>query len=78
METVNNTLWVARDKDGTLCSYLHKPIRNDVDNNWWDMETAYDTINPGMYYEKLDSHIFPELTWDDEPIELAAANLTID
>ena len=63
-------MWVARDKDGSLCLYLHKPFRNDRDDNWWDVDAVYDTENPCMYYKDLPTDLYPDLKWEDEPIEV--------
>lgn len=51
--------WVARDKDGELELYSHKPKRKEdrvwwpIHGNGWDIE-----INPTL---------FPSLTWESEP-----------
>lgn len=53
-------MWVARDKDGELILFYNKPFRLEYDR--W----ATTWIN----WMKLDSKLFPDLTWDDEPIEV--------
>lgn len=53
-------MWVARDKDGTLCVYPYaKPMR--IADGWIDL------------YERIiiiDKEKFPDLRWEDEPIEV--------
>ena len=53
-------LWVARDWDGMLYAYFNKPIR---DTFWkeWDSDKVSLSI---------DDLFFPELKWEDEPIEI--------
>ena len=53
--------WVCRDKDGRLLLFrLNKPQRETV--GYWD------SWDDG--YEYLPSNLFPNLTWQDEPIEV--------
>lgn len=64
-------MWVARDKDGELDLYLTKPIRFNyqnlpieddcLNNDFWDTDDEYLTI---------DTNLYPNLTWEDEPIEV--------
>ncbi len=49
--------WVCRDKDGTLCLYYEKPMRGKEE--WF-----------GNYDRQLPEDSFPDLTWQDEPIEV--------
>lgn len=53
-----NSIWIARDKYGDLCVSSEKPVRN---NGCWE-------ICDGV--EISDSDWFPDLRWEDEPIEL--------
>lgn len=53
-----NSIWIARDKYGALCVSSEKPVRG---NGCWDMRD-------GVYIS--DSDWFPDLTWNDEPLEL--------
>lgn len=55
-------MWIARDKDGTLSLYRDKPVRAGIEPyRWWGDEVdGFD----------LDSSLFPNLTWEDEPIEV--------
>lgn len=64
-------LWLARDKDGELFLFSHKPHRC-TDTGWnnecWDApnmpsegESEYiDTL-------ELDPNLFKEITWENEP-----------
>lgn len=50
--------WVARDADSrNLFFYKSKPIR---------LGCMWSTSNPGLL--SLDPTLFPDLTWDDDPI----------
>lgn len=58
-----NSIWIARDKDGTLYVHNRKPKRNAFNGIW---------LNNGddRSYEVLDGDWFPEVTWENSPIEL--------
>lgn len=60
-----NSIWIARDKDGTLCAYNQKPYRIAFDDIWLP-ENGND-----WNYEVLNDDWFPEVTWENSPIELA-------
>lgn len=53
-------MWIARDKDGTLCIYKGKPSRYE---GFFDNGTNYSTIY-------LESKLFPEITWENSPQEI--------
>lgn len=53
-------LWVARDWGGMLFAYFNKPIRDTVWKEW-------DSDKVSLC---IDDSFFPDLTWDDEPIEV--------
>ena len=57
-----NNIWIARDKDGDLFAFLSEPTRYEETGEW----AAAGERNASML---LDSW-FPELTWDDDPMEL--------
>lgn len=59
-----NSIWVARDKDGSLFATNEKPIK-DTELGMWKIENA----TPDTYGCFPDGW-FPEVTWEDEPIEL--------
>ena len=52
-------LWVARDKNGFLFSYEDKPTRCDNQKEW-----------VGLFLSSMENSYFPNLTWQDEPIEV--------
>ena len=52
-------LWVARDKKGFLFAYEDKPARCDNRKEWI-----------GRFFSSMKNSYFPNLTWEDEPIEI--------
>lgn len=65
------TIWIARDADGGLYSYDEKPVRQTFDKVWLKNRYVYLDYKPSyMYLEQLDPELYPELTWEDEPIEV--------
>ena len=52
-------LWVARDKNGFLFAYEDKPTRCDIRKEWI-----------GCFFSSMKNSYFPELKWEDEPIEV--------
>ena len=52
-------LWVARDKNGFLFAYEGKPARCDNQKEWI-----------GRFFSSMKNSYFPELKWEDEPIEI--------
>ena len=52
-------LWVARDKNGFLFAYGGKPTRCDNQKEWI-----------GWFLSSMKNSFFPELKWEDEPIEI--------
>lgn len=61
MDKENDTVirgWVARDEDGNLFMYSTKPER--IGTMWMGEFANFD----------LRNNLFPDLTWDDEPIEV--------
>lgn len=57
-----SSIWIARDTSGILCAFREKPHRNERDG-FWVAASDYD-------YSVIDDSWFPELTWEDDPIEL--------
>lgn len=57
------SIWLARDEDGTLTLFPKKPIR--VVSGWWDIDPEAET---NFIY--IDPTYFPNLKWEDEPIEV--------
>ncbi len=58
-------MYVARDKNGTLWLYSEKPHREDDCGVWFS-----DTLN----IMALNREEFPQLKWEDEPIEVKLIN----
>ena len=52
-------LWVARDKNGFLFVYEDKPERCKNQREWL-----------GRFLCSMKNSYFPELKWEDEPIEV--------
>ena len=52
-------LWVARDKNGFLFAYEDKPTRCDNQKEWI-----------GRFFSSMKNSYFPNLTWEDDPIEV--------
>ena len=57
-------MYVTRDKDGDLCLFNARPVKIDEWGYWQPAKTMLDWI-------KLDTALFPEVSWeDDEPTEV--------
>ena len=61
-------LWVARDWSGILDAYFNKPIRDTVRKEW----------DSDIVALRIDDSFFPELTWEDEPLEFELRPLVTD
>ena len=61
-------LWVARDWVGMLYAYFNKPIRDTVWKEWDSDKVSL----------SIDDSFFPELKWEDEPIEVELRPLVTD
>lgn len=56
-------MWIARDKNEGLWLYIAKPQRSEM-GEWWNVSLKeYDCL-------KINGELFPELRWEDEPIEV--------
>lgn len=55
-------MWVARNKDGTLMFFSKKP--NRAGDQWIVDDNVYG------FSCKLDSSLFLDLIWENEPIEV--------
>ena len=58
------TLWIARDRDNTLCLFNSKPI-NHADRCWIPRED----IDCGNYLTLPDSE-YPEITFENSPQQI--------
>ena len=61
-------LWVARDWCGMLFAYFNKPIRDTVWKEWDSDKCSL----------RIDDSFFPELKWEDEPLEFELRPLVTD
>lgn len=61
-QTLSTQGYVARDPDGRLALFLNRPIRNIYE--FWQSPKVREIEH------KLPESAFPDLTWDDEPIEV--------
>lgn len=62
-------MWVARDKDGLLKLFLVKPMRSHLPNVYIWVNAS---LNKNNYVGEIyDSALFPDLKWEDEPIEVS-------
>ena len=57
LPTING--WVARDQDGLLTLFDSEPKRFPIDESW-----------VGCGFTDLPKDLFPDLKWEDEPIEV--------
>lgn len=57
---MENKLWVARDNNGELYLYNEKPEYYNDSKVWFACGIC----------AKLDNNLFPDLTWEDEPLEV--------
>lgn len=66
-------MWVARDKDGRLQLFEGHPIK-EVEKGEWNYYSIFSDFRPEWEHDfsvkLLNRELFPELTWDDEPIEV--------
>lgn len=70
MEKIEKTFWLARDKDGELNLFTQKPIFDESPGfkPGWDM--CYDDENEFYDSIELDSHLYPEITFENSPVEV--------
>lgn len=65
-------MWVARDKGGTLFAWGQRPNRYKefYHSSDWSSSYIWEVDDPSVECIELDKTMFPELTWDDEPIKV--------
>lgn len=66
-------MWVARDKDGELLLYSHKPHRCTApgwNNEYWDSPDLVDDEDETIDTMILNPKLFPGVTWETEPLEV--------
>lgn len=59
--------WVARDIDDYIFAYNGKPTRCDNQKEWF-----------GRFLSPMENSYFPNLTWEDEPIEVELRQVITD
>ena len=69
MEKKTCKLWVAREKRGGLFLYKTKPILDCDFGIWFSDSDCVGTISRAF---------FPDLTWEDEPIEVGIRPIITD
>lgn len=57
-------MWIARDKDDSLWLFNEKPVRNEEESYWTISSPNHEAVGTLRYT------MFPELKWEDEPIEV--------
>lgn len=68
-------MWIARDKDGRLNLFTFvTPVRMDEDGCWVKGKDCGDLAGS----TRLDDNLFPQLTWNDEPIEVGLFPISAD
>ena len=68
-------MWIARDKDRRLHLFTFvKPVRKDEDGCWVKGEHCGELAGS----IRLDDNLFPQLTWDDEPMEVGLFPISAD
>ena len=68
MESKEYKLWIVRDWGGMLYAYFNKPIRDTVWKEWDSDKVSL----------SIDDSFFPELKWEDEPLEFELRPLVTD
>lgn len=59
---MKNSVWIARDKNGTLAIFENKPIL-DIDDAWY-------CKNDGDDFSIVNKNMFPEVTFENSPKRL--------
>ena len=61
-------MWIARNKDGELHLFSHKPYRDHSNTQWTLCHADY-----GYIIDDVTKEALKDLTWKDEPIEVKIA-----
>jgi len=68
MIKTDKTFWLARDKNGDLTLFTHKPYFDfDYETPGWYAKTHVDDWFSSM---NLDPHLYPEVTFENSPVEI--------
>lgn len=63
-------LWIARDRDGGLYTFINKPWLQTIDKMWLDFPVYIDWKDDRSYYKQLDCNLYPEVTFENSPQEV--------
>ena len=68
MIKTNKTFWLARDKDGDLTLFTHKPYFNESPGfiPGWDVNSEDEWIES----MRLDPRLYSEVTFENSPVEI--------
>lgn len=71
-EPMNNVhFYVARDKNGTLCLYIGKPLRyNYIFCSPFSKGGELLACNEDLKWYHLNENDYKDLKWEDEPVEV--------
>lgn len=61
-------MWIARNKDGDIRIFSHKPKRNNTNISWTIQNCDY-----GYVVDDVTKEALKDLTWEDEPIKVKVA-----
>ena len=61
-------MWIARNKDGDIRIFSHKPKRNNTNISW-----TIKNADCGYVVDDVTKESLKDLTWEDEPIEVKVA-----
>ncbi|MBR1769234.1 MAG: hypothetical protein IJ748_02135 [Bacteroidales bacterium] len=64
-------MWIARDKDGMLCIYATEPERTKI-----AFCVPFDSKKSEWF--ELHEEEFPEVTWENSPIEIRSLKVVKD
>ena len=68
-------MWIARNKYGRLYLFTFvKPVRKDEDGCWVKDDCSCKLAGS----IRLDDNLFPQLTWDNEPMEVGLFPISAD
>lgn len=72
MIKTDKTFWLARDKDGDLTLFTHKPYFNESPGfiPGWDVKTLVNGKDEWIEAMRLDPRLYPEVTFENSPIEV--------
>lgn len=65
---MNDYIYIARDKDGSLAIYEGKPVYDEE----FDTFTC-DHDNNGILLDYVDSDLYPEISFENSPVILKPA-----